>query len=154
MPSELLILESLDGCGKTTAAKHIARERGSRTAILHAGPPIELSGKSEYLTPIRGLATAGYTVICDRWLLGELVWSHVYGRRPLFDVGEMQAIEAELVAAFSSVRAVFLNRPIADILGVRKLDYDPAFALALYSDAMECSTLNWETMDMFEASKL
>lgn len=74
----ITIIEGVDGTGKTTFAKRLAKERQSD--YLHADKPTEKTWYEEYLKPINNT-----NMVLDRWHLGELVWPIIYERESLFD---------------------------------------------------------------------
>jgi len=150
--SRLIILEGLDGVGKTSVALAIQRRLGHRTAIVHAGPPVETGAIAEYVEPLHGLAATDYTVICDRWYLSERVWPDIFGRESLFRVDlAMPFVEAMLEDYFDEIQPRFLERSVSAIRKDRTLDYDPFEALKLYGEAMADSRWYWERTTMAAA---
>lgn len=74
-----LIVEGVDGVGKSTFAKRIASGESS-FIYKHAGAPTESSWWDEYIKPILGLENT----VLDRWCIGEMVWPKLFGRKSLF----------------------------------------------------------------------
>lgn len=77
----LIIIEGVDGTGKTTLAQELRRRLGDRgdTVIAHFGPPRD-PPLVEYVQTLQGLLEKHDHVICDRFHLGEQIWPAVFNR--------------------------------------------------------------------------
>lgn len=86
-----IILEGVDGAGKTTLTHQLAAALRKRSDVgtietLHKGPPTAPHPLQEYVTPIVDyLPGRGRTVIADRWHWGERIYPKILGRPTLFD---------------------------------------------------------------------
>lgn len=143
----IIIIEGTDGTGKTTLANELAAQAGSRTAVFHAGPPRSQSYISEYVLPL-AIATDGWTCICDRWHLGEPVWSHIFGRTPILEYEQLHIVEKRLRAYNVPITSIYLTRDFEDIIiehAQRDEDSAPALqAIASYEKAIKYSLLYWD----------
>lgn len=98
----LLILEGVDGAGKSTLAARLAdelhrRDPAARVEVLHRGPPGDANPLDEYEVPLLSYRPGrDHHIICDRWHLGELVYPRVLGRPSLLDVAHLAHIELTL----------------------------------------------------------
>jgi hypothetical protein len=72
----LVVLEGVDGTGKTTLAREL-RALVPGAAVLHSGPP-QIHPAVEYLAPLRSYPAGTPDMILDRWHLGEEVYGHLY----------------------------------------------------------------------------
>lgn len=78
----LVILEGVDGAGKTTLAQRMcseAEQRGYEAEVWHRGVPVrhpleeyELDLEQDYEHRVKRL------VVCDRWHLGQIVYGELY----------------------------------------------------------------------------
>jgi thymidylate kinase len=149
----IVLIEGVDGTGKSTLA-HELHKHGSRRALLHAGPPRSLSIFNEYVQPLQ-IAYDGWTVICDRWHLGEAVWPTIFGRESMYDHGlSMNWVEESIKAIDVPVTAIFLQRDMAGIIAElydRKeaTDYIE-HATQLYNDAIGRSLFSWNVTSLWE----
>lgn len=81
----LIILEGVDGAGKTTLATKLRLQieetyPGESIEVLHSQAPTA-HPLTEYETPLHDYRPGtGRHVICDRWHLSELVYPEVFGR--------------------------------------------------------------------------
>lgn len=75
----ITIIEGADATGKSTYAHRLA-ERTGRQYVHKGAPEPGVSWQEEYLRPLE----RGDRKVLDRWHLGELVWSEVFGRPSLF----------------------------------------------------------------------
>ncbi len=155
--TRLIIIEGLDGVGKTELAGQLYIDNPAPLALLHAGAPT--GGRSghweeEYCTPLADLAGTGYTVVCDRWHLGEFVWSTLFKRDCLFEnFDEMRELEGDMSKMFDEVVCVYLTRDHEDIKKIRDINYSIPHAAELYEHAVGKSALNWETGTLVEFLK-
>jgi hypothetical protein len=151
----IIIIEGTDGVGKTTFANALAAARGSRTAVFHAGPPKNKAFVNEYILPLV-IARDGWTCICDRWHLGEPVWSDVFGREPILKYEQLHVVEKRLQALEVPINTVYMVRDQMDIEDelVRRDDgaVGPAVqALELYEKALKYSMFWWMQLTLPEA---
>src|SRR4051812_24466763 len=78
-----VILEGVDGSGKTTLAEAVAKELQNRYPdaqheLFHRGPP-ERHPLDEYAFDIEDYRPgAGVHVVADRWHYGELIYGPIY----------------------------------------------------------------------------
>jgi thymidylate kinase len=78
----IIILEGVDGTGKTTLAHELCDlaqqvTPGVNVTYLHAGPP-DRHPLYEYEVPLQDVHPTRDLVVCDRWHLGELVYGPLY----------------------------------------------------------------------------
>lgn len=149
----IIILEGLDATGKSTLAKELYDKLPAPVAILHAGPPLLTTAIREYVWPL-GIAAAGYTVICDRWHLGEMVWPAVFEREDtLIPDGEtLRHIEENIAYLRTPVLPLMMQRAHKEI--AQELydrgegdDFLPD-AAALYDVAIKESSLAWRNVTL------
>lgn len=68
----LILIEGLDGTGKTTIARRLRDENGFE--LIHKGPPTR-PPYEEYTADLCDYEPGeGRNIVCDRWHLGELVY--------------------------------------------------------------------------------
>jgi len=150
----IVIIEGTDCTGKTTLANELARRTGARTAVLHAGPPATNVALREYVLPL-AMADDGWTVICDRWHLGELVWAELYKRTPLFSHEGIAYVEIAMLGVGVPITAVYLHRDETHIqleLLERGENSPETFqAIDLYKKALAASTLSWNIWTLTQA---
>lgn len=147
--SKLIIIEGLDGCGKTELAGQLYIHGGTPLALLHAGQPTEEDAACEYQLPLENLAMNQYTVVCDRWHVGERVWPELFDRTSLFAYGALHAddqfaeIEENMLMMFDEVVGIRLTRYHEDIRAIREINYDMQLAEQMYDIALDQSILDW-----------
>ena len=143
--SKLIIIEGIDGVGKTELAGQLYIHGKTPFALLHAGPPGEdLDAEETYFAPIWAMAHQGYTVVCDRWHLGEMVWPYVFHRECLIgDTDTLSDLESDLLDAFDDVTCIYLHRDREDIQRIREINYDYHRAINCYNDAIGMSSFSW-----------
>lgn len=74
----LIVLEGVDGAGKTTLTERIMSTLPDTTLRLHSGP-LKGDPLREYVWRLRDYApTSEMNIICDRWHVGELVYGPLY----------------------------------------------------------------------------
>jgi hypothetical protein len=152
----IILIEGVDGTGKTTLARTL-QQVSSHRALLHAGPPKTTSAFTEYVKPLE-MAYDGWTIICDRWHLGELVWPAIFERESLFS-SERSAlsfrwIEEHIKAIGVPVTAIYLTRALDEIINELDWREDPRDnvepALKLYETACDYSSFDWNRIDLME----
>jgi thymidylate kinase len=154
MTGQIILIEGTDGTGKTTLANAIAAKAGSRTAVFHAGPPENKAYLNEYILPLT-IATDGWTCICDRWHLGEPVWSEVFDRKPILTYEQLHIVEKRLEAFDVLIATLYLTRDEDEI--VKELESRGQNAIAAieaiqtYEKAMRYSKFYWDRMNLQEA---
>ena len=72
----VIILEGIDGGGKTTLATHLKELSPWPATIIHRGP-IQNSVFEEYISPLFD-ANPDELLIADRWHLSELIYGPLY----------------------------------------------------------------------------
>lgn len=72
----IIILEGIDGSGKTTLAQHILELSQLKTRILHRGP-LEGTIEDELIYPLHRVEP-DELLITDRWHLGEMIYGPIY----------------------------------------------------------------------------
>lgn len=151
----IVLIEGLDGTGKSSLVKELYKTVSAPFAALHAGPPVVTTPIREYVWPL-GLAAAGYTIVCDRWHLGEMVWPDIFGRESLIPDGKtLRHIEENMMYLRTPILAVYMNRNFADIraeLETRgELGEHLEYANGLYSSAMTQSAFDWHNTTLEKA---
>lgn len=151
----IILLEGLDGTGKSTLATELYRTLKAPVAILHAGPPVVTTAIREYVWPL-GIAANGYIVICDRWHLGEMVWPSIFDREPLInDAAELNHIEENIGYLRTPILPLMMQRAIKDIAVELQERQEPVGHLAeanhLYQRAIEYSHLPWQNTTLPKA---
>jgi cytidylate kinase len=151
---QIIIIEGTDGTGKSTLARELAAMAGARTAVFHAGAPMNKAYINEYILPLV-IARDGWTCICDRWHLGEPVWSKVFEREPILKREQLHIVEKQLEAFNIQITPIYLERDQADIeheLAERGDNVGAAIeALNIYEDVMRFSKFYWTRMTLPQA---
>lgn len=93
----LVIIEGVDGVGKTTVAE--ALQGLTDGELLHASQP-KGDWQDEYILPLDGYhpTMGGRHIICDRWHLGEMVYGPLYRGEVMYDSNQFILIETILLA--------------------------------------------------------
>ena len=151
----LHIIEGLDGVGKSTLANFLVIMAGNQptftpTALFHAGQPMTNNYVGEYWYPVSFLSN--FTVVCDRWHLGEHVWPHLFGRTPLEP--NMPLLENRMFQSFDEVYGHFLVRDQDGMNSCRNLNYDVDEAMDLYAKAMKQSQIDWDIKTLTDYMEL
>lgn len=73
----LVILEGVDGSGKSTLVDDFLLQLGDSAVTLHRGP-IKTHPMHEYVHALRAYQPTTDKVVCDRWHVGELVYGPLY----------------------------------------------------------------------------
>jgi thymidylate kinase len=158
MKGRIIIIEGVDCTGKSTLAQSFLLQ-GPRHAILHAGAPQCGTAYDEYVRPLRFARDQGWTVICDRWHLGELVWPSIFGRDSLYyDTEELHEVENSLRRYNVPIDCIYLTRDpraVKDELDKRDEPFDFIDdAFELYETALAQSTLSWHVTSLLDAMGL
>ena len=90
----IIILEGIDGSGKTTLATHLKELSPWPATIIHRGP-IQTSVFEEYVAPLFEVDT-DELFIADRWHLSELIYGPIYRGESLIDEEMFDQIETAL----------------------------------------------------------
>lgn len=87
----LIILEGLDRTGKSSVAQYF-QDKGFE--IVHMSAPPKGTLADAYMGEMVDLLTsfAGRDVILDRSHYGELIWPNIYGRKPLLEPEDIDAL--------------------------------------------------------------
>lgn len=112
----LIILEGVDGVGKSTLAEKLATGLLGDVAILHKGPPTTDDMLLEYLKPLYDYVPSHTRhIICDRWHIGEDVYGPIYRGGSKFNDDTRWFVNLSLrnLGAF----LVYCERPFTDICG-------------------------------------
>lgn len=109
MTKRLIILEGADGVGKTTAAGDIAKIIPGRSATLHFNAPVNTNLHDEYIMPVEPLARCGFTVIADRFHLGEHIWPYLFKREPIAITTDFDDFEADLKQRFDRIVVLHID---------------------------------------------
>lgn len=107
----IIILEGIDGSGKTTLATHLKELSPWPATIIHRGP-IQTSVFEEYVAPLFEVDT-DELLIADRWHLSELIYGPIYRGESLIDevaLGEIESMLSHLGAA-----RLVVSPPIAEV---------------------------------------
>lgn len=109
-----VILEGVDGAGKSTLADALTEEleegRFEEVELLHRGPPTA-DVISEYVLPIQHYRPGqNKHLVCDRWHLGEEVYGPELRDRSLFDPVTFSHVERVLLTRGALV--VHLDPPL------------------------------------------
>lgn len=78
----IIILEGIDGVGKSTLARRLQGQDGRR--VVHSGPPKTYDWTAEYVTPVKICFETNANVVFDRFHLGEWVWPDIFNRKSIF----------------------------------------------------------------------
>lgn len=95
----IIILEGIDGSGKTTLASNLARLSPWPARIVPKGP-MKANVIEEYVTPLFDV-TPDELLIADRWHLSELIYGPIYRGKTQVDweiLGEIESILRNLNA--------------------------------------------------------
>lgn len=154
----IVIVEGLDKTGKSTLCKELYDLVPVPAALMHAGPPVVTTAIREYVWPL-GIAGSGYTVICDRWHLGEMVWPTIFNRESLIpDQAALLHIEENMRYLRTPILALYMNRPL-DLIrrelvyGGEDADYVEE-ANKLYGEAIALSSLDWRNTTLPKAVRI
>lgn len=79
----VIILEGIDGAGKTTLAQHILEASQIETTIQHRGP-LQGTVEDELIYPLQRV-TDDELLISDRWHLGEMIYGPIYRGKSLVE---------------------------------------------------------------------
>jgi thymidylate kinase len=118
----IIILEGIDGAGKSTLAAHILEKSQIRTTLLHRGP-LEGTIEDELIYPLQNVAS-DELLIADRWHLGELVYGPIYRGKSLVE-GFYNTLIDQLLFDMNAVKVV-LSPPldvVKERLAIRGEDY-------------------------------
>lgn len=110
----IIILEGIDGAGKTTLAQHILEASQIETTILHRGP-LQGTVEDELIYPLQRV-TADELLISDRWHLGELIYGPIYRGKSVVE-GFYNDLIDQLLFDMNAVKVV-LSPPL-DVIKAR-----------------------------------
>ena len=136
----LIVLEGVDGAGKTTYAEQLIAEWPvqDKTWLLHAGQPAAKPIMHQYETALLSLydpRDPDQLVVCDRWHVGETVYGPIYRGRSRLTPGMARYVD-QLLDSLGAVKCVLsgtlktLTRRLAD----RGEDFLKPEHLALVAD--------------------
>lgn len=154
----IVIIEGLDGTGKSRLAMQLYHELPAPVVVFHAGPPLLTTAIREYVWPL-GVAGSGYTVICDRWHLGEYVWPAIFERESLIPTNDALChVEENINYLRVPILPLFMTRPMKDIvveLQERQERVDHLHdANRAYAVAMADSSYMWRNTTLPKAPRL
>lgn len=118
----IIIIEGIDGSGKTTLAERIRELSPVGARIEHHGP-LTLGVEQEYVLPIFNVKD-DELLIADRWHVGELIYGPIYRGVSLTEGRYNEIIERAL--DFKHAVKVIVNPPVEIIrerLTARGEDY-------------------------------
>lgn len=138
----LIIIEGVDGTGKSTLAQGLKALTGD-VLQLHAAQPVG-TWDEEYVQPLTQYVPTGKHeppsspshVICDRWHWGELIYGPLYRGQSIVGPEEWMYVDSMLNAKGAIV--VFLRNKKEDILQ-RWKDRGEDFAKAEHLDQLMSS---------------
>lgn len=113
----IIILEGIDGAGKTTLAQHILEASQIETTILHRGP-LQGTVEDELIYPLQRV-TDDELLITDRWHLGELIYGPIYRGKSVVE-GFYNEIIDKILFDMNAVKVV-LSPPL-DVVKQRLQD--------------------------------
>lgn len=123
----LILLEGVDGAGKSTLADTIAdiqKSMNKKVTVLHRGP-MKGSVLEEYIDPLLDYDPAsGETLILDRWHVGEMIYGPLYRGKTALSPGWAMYIE-NLLAARGAAKVVMTTNldTLAKRLVAKKEDF-------------------------------
>lgn len=134
----LVVLEGVDGAGKTSLVDRLTEQSSVETRTLHRAQ-LKRDPEDEYITDLLGTYTPNTKelLVCDRWHLGELIYGPLYRGKSAVDSGMLMRIERLLdkLGAFRLNVTCDLNT-LTRRLAVRGEDYlragDVAWVRARY----------------------
>lgn len=107
----IIIIEGIDGGGKSTLAQLIKELSPVPTTILHRGP-MKGSVMDEYVTPLLE-ADPDNLLIADRWHLSEVIYGLVY--RGMSEVNATTLVAIEGLLTEKNATRVVVAPPIEEI---------------------------------------
>ena len=117
MTSKLIIVEGVDGSGKSTLIEGL-KYRGIYDYLFNYSYPKEAEtfqcgafAKGEYFASIRifkQLLARGYTIVCDRFHLGEYAYGVVKRNYPLWFAENIMSNTEELICKELGLKYVYL----------------------------------------------
>lgn len=76
----LIVIEGVDGAGKTTLVDDLSQLMPDNTRVIHRGP-LERNALDEYARDLVKYKPVRDNIICDRWHVGEMVYGPLYRGR-------------------------------------------------------------------------
>jgi hypothetical protein len=131
----LIVLEGVDGAGKTTLTDRLLSSLPNETKRLHSGP-LKGDALKEYVWRLRDYRPdSTQNLICDRWHVGELVYGPLYRGSSKLTKAMQTYVEMYLdkLGAYKLVVTADLST-ISQRLGVRGEDFLRAEHLGLVWD--------------------
>lgn len=92
----LIIVEGVDGVGKSTFVEHlegrIRRDHPQdEVTVLHKGPPASGDFIEEYVAPLQHYVPGRRKhIICDRWHLGEMIYGPMFRGKSIMTTDQLR----------------------------------------------------------------
>ncbi|MGB2791309.1 MAG: hypothetical protein WBC29_02030 [Candidatus Moraniibacteriota bacterium] len=153
---KIIIVEGVDGSGKTTLVNELSQHAPDNTIITHCGP-LKKHPLHEYLRPLEQLGSDD-VFIADRWHVGEMVYGPLY-RGVSRLTPEMMAYIEGFLASRAATRLA-MTTPYAEVkrrLESRGEDFLQAQHLRLVCDFYEDyadRTDGWVGVQEYDAQRL
>lgn len=142
----LIIIEGVDGSGKTTLIDELAHVAPDDTRVKHCGP-LQTHPLVEYEWGLHDYVPgSGQTILCDRWHVGELIYGPLY--RGQSQLTPAMRRHVELFLASRGALRLYMDTPydvVAARIARRGEDFLQPHHLHLVMDfyAEYAATENW-----------
>lgn len=114
----LILVEGVDGAGKTTLVNELAHYGPDNTVVRHCGP-LRRSAWVEYMQPLHEHNVRRDFLIADRWHVGEMVYGPLYRGASKVDDNLRDTVELAL-DRLGAVKLIVL--PPLEVVQKRLLD--------------------------------